>query len=113
MAALPSETSVSRADATATFARWASRLGDGYRRLAAHGINNNRETYRVTYVRMPHAEAATLVAALKALNGVTSVDWTPPDEVTSRKWTVERVGHRWTSSVSKQVTITLKEFFGP
>lgn len=111
MAALPSENEISAVSADVTFDRDEAKNGDGRRRLRSVGLNPVREQYSITYAARTLSEANTLISALKALQGVTAVQWTPPHESTSRDWTVERIQHQNSGMAAWKVSATLVEDF--
>lgn len=55
-------------------------FGDGYEQRATNGINNQNETYDVTFKNRNKVEIDAIVATLTAKKGVTKFNFTLPDE---------------------------------
>ena len=54
----------------------AAAYGDGYSQRAALGINNNPESWTLTFSERDNVEAAAIMAFLDTANGVSSFYWT-------------------------------------
>jgi phage-related protein len=53
--------------------------GDGYEARVADGINNDLQSWSLTFVGKT-ADMTTIVAFFRTEGGVTNFDWTPPNE---------------------------------
>ena len=53
-------------------------FGDGYEQRAADGINNNLQTWDLTFSRRTDTEVEAILAFLNLMAGVTSFGWEPP-----------------------------------
>jgi phage-related protein len=111
MAALPSEDEIEGMSSSVEFDRDIAPNGDGRRRIATRGMDPMRETFNLTYSSRTLADGQTLLAALKALQAKTQVQWTPPHESVSRDWTVEKISYVNVGVAAMTVTIVLEEDF--
>lgn len=65
-----------------------STLGDGYKQLAANGINNETRTVSIKYKNLRPNDYNTVLNFIRALKGVQPVFFTVPGETLSL-WTVD------------------------
>lgn len=83
-----------------------AKFGDGYEQRVADGINNMADTFNLRWENLTKAEFDYLIAFFKARGGTEAFFWTPPGEVSARKfktdgawdWTYEDTGV-WSVSV--------------
>jgi phage-related protein len=69
-----------------------SKFGDGYSQRVADGINNNLQTWQISFTKRSGADVDAIYDFLEARGGVESFEWTPRGEQTPRnfickKWT--------------------------
>lgn len=101
----------SKASGTVTFATLSAKFGDGYEQVAADGINNESQSWPLTFTGL--ADRTTPIRDfLKARNGTQSFFWTPPLGVQGyyrcAEYTLQPMGGRlW------QITATFKQAFQP
>lgn len=57
-----------------------AKFGDGYEQRIANGINPIEETFSVTFNNRPAAEIDDIIGYLASLGGVSSFDFTFPDD---------------------------------
>lgn len=53
-------------------------FGEGYEQRAADGINNNLQTWDITFSKRTDTEIEAILAFLTLAGGVSSFDWLPP-----------------------------------
>lgn len=61
-------------------------FGDGYLQAAGDGINPFKEEWDLSFSNRPKSDIDTITAFVRAKNGAEAFLWTPPDEVTAKKW---------------------------
>jgi len=87
--ALPHPELVSQSSSRArTYRTLRAQFGDGYSQRASDGINDARDTWSVNWENVDSTEYATITAALDAVSGWDILTWTPPNEGTSKNWTI-------------------------
>jgi len=55
-----------------------TQFGDGYAQRAGDGINSNPQTWAITFIDIPPADADAIDTFLGTQAGVTPFDWTTP-----------------------------------
>ena len=65
-------------------------FGDGYSQRAANGINYLDESWEVEWENLDSTEESSLITQLEGAYGVTAIDWIPPDNTVSQKFTIEQ-----------------------
>lgn len=88
-----------------------AQFGNGFQQRAKDGINNKLSGWNVSWDNVTDSEKDTIVAALDATDGVTSLDWTPPDSATSQKFIVAGYNVNPLSGSIFTVSATLEEIF--
>lgn len=87
-----------------------ARFGDGYVHRVVDGIHPTPDKWNLKF-HLTSADRTTMIAFLKANVGVT-IDWTPPEEVTVRKWAVlDGWSQDYVSYNHWEVSFTLEEVF--
>jgi phage-related protein len=62
------------------------KFGDGYEQRTSYGLNTNLQNWDLSFANREEAEANEIDDFLTARGGLESFDWTPPGEVTVRKF---------------------------
>lgn len=62
------------------------RFGDGYAQRIRTGINTNLQAWSLSFQNRDPDEGAAIDAFLLARGGAESFDWTPPGEISTRKF---------------------------
>ena len=87
-----------------------TRFGGNYVHRTIDGIHPTPDKWSLKY-HLKSPDYATMTAFLKTYLGA-SVDWTPPDEVTARKWAVlEGWSSVYVGYDHWEVSFTLEEVF--
>lgn len=85
-------------------------FGDGYSQRIAKGINNQPETWQLTFANRSQADGDAIDAFLEARGGVEPFDWETPEGVTKQfvcsDWSVAVVNGSY-----RTVTATFEEVF--
>jgi len=89
-----------------------AKFGDGYEQRVADGINNDPDSWTISFTQRSGADIQALYDFMKARGGVEAFDWVPRGEVTARKF----VCRKWTRKfdaydVVQSVTFRLEEVF--
>lgn len=81
-----------------------AQYGDGYLQSAPDGINSKIERWNIIWMNVSESEKNTIVAALNAEGTWGVLTWTPFDEVTQRKFRMDRPGYsiRYTLTTAGQ-----------
>lgn len=66
-----------------------AKFGDGYSQRAGDGLNSVDEVVNVVWNQLTEVDAQTIVDFFKARAGFESFDWTPPKELTAKKYIVQ------------------------
>lgn len=111
MVALPRQDALAQAVKRGGFDRRTADLGDGYVRLKRAGLNNERQTFDLTYTILSVADAQAIEDALDATGGVDTIEWTPLGETVQRNFYVESYSSQYVGPVARRVTATLVEKF--
>ncbi|MTD34035.1 phage tail protein [Paludibacterium denitrificans] len=90
-----------------------AQFGDGYDQRVPDGINNNPQSWALTFNNRTNADADAIDAFLSAQNGVTWFWWTPPRvnaaiKVVCEKWDKSEATFNGTT-----VTATFDQKFDP
>ena len=89
-----------------------SKFGDGYEQRIGDGINIRPQEWSLTFANRTNAERDAILAFLRAENGVTSFDWTPPGGAAGKfvcpQWQVSLE-----NAVTSTVTATFRQVFEP
>lgn len=68
----------------------ANKFGDNYEQRVGDGINNDRETWNLSFNVRDDAEASAIMTFFKARGGTEKFTWTPPGgvagEYVCKKW---------------------------
>ena len=78
-------------------------FGDGYEQRLVEGINNTVESFQVSFVNKPKADADDIAAFFEAQAGVTAFDFTYPD-TNSSSTTTAQLSSAPSSSLTLQIT---------
>ncbi len=62
------------------------KFGNGYNQRSKDGINNLVGSWSIAWENVSQADKDTIVAALESTAGVDYINWTAPNESTSRTW---------------------------
>lgn len=89
------------------------KFGDGYEQRLSFGINQNPKQWSLTF-DVSDAEATEIESFLdaRAIDGQ-SFSWTPPDTVTSYKWTCQSWTREMYSIDRSKVNATFIQVFEP
>ena len=95
-----------------------SNLGDGYRQLAANGINNEVRTVSIKYKNLRPSDYKKVMDFVRALKGVTPVYYTVPGEKQQSLWTVDPSFQSQStatasydkSMIIRSITLTLRSY---
>lgn len=74
---------------TETYRVYSSKLGDGVEQSTKAGINNIRQEWNVTFIKMTQTEAINLRSLIRAAAGWDIVYWVPPLETNQLKWKID------------------------
>lgn len=66
-----------------------AQFGDGYSQRIISGLNNARDTWTVVFDNLTIADATTIEDFIRDTNAVDTFDWTPPGEVSPKKFTCD------------------------
>ena len=81
-------------------------FGDGYEQRATLGINNNPQTWDLSFLNRGDTEAEAIDAFLTARGGVESFDWTPYGESAGKY-----VCKEWSKSIDRYNGNTIQATF--
>lgn len=91
-----------------------AQFGDGYEQVAAAGLNNHKRRYRCVYSAITVADAASLLAFVRARGGHEPFLFRPPEETVDIQWRCERFsGPSWVSATHRDMELELIEDFTP
>ena len=90
-------------------------FGDGYLQAAGDGINPFKEEWDLSFTNRPKDDIDTIVEFVEEKNGAEAFLWTPPDEVTAKKWFTTGAinGPNKTGPDSYTVSFTIERTFNP
>lgn len=89
-------------------------FGDGYSQVAGDGINAYNETWQMSFNNRPKADVAAIRAFLDSVSEISPFDWTPPDEVTVKKWRLRgKYSIRDGERDARTISFTIERYFGP
>lgn len=83
----------------------------GYRQRARPGPNSVRRTLSLEWSGMPEAEAADLLAFLRARAGAEAFLYTPPGEAEAVLWTCASWSDVWAGRTARSVSASFVEEF--
>lgn len=87
-------------------------FGDGYGQTALDGINTSMEEWRLSFKDYPEAEIQTLTDFLDARQSNEHFLWTPPGEVTAKKWKqVDEYDVTFPGHGTRSLTVTIKRVY--
>lgn len=88
-----------------------SSFGDGYQQRVGDGINIRPQVWNLKFSVRTNAERDAILAFLRAENGITSFDWTPPGGSAGKYLCSE---WSWTpdNAATNTVIATFRQVFG-
>ena len=95
---------------TSTFRVREAQFGNGYRQVAADGINSEQQSWPLTFSG-DESEVAPIVAFLRRHRGVSPFEWKPPLSPLGL-WTCESFTATPHGSDLYTVTATFEQFYG-
>ena len=95
---------------TSSFRTRTAQFGNGYRQVAADGINNEQQSWPLTFGGSED-EVAPIVAFLRSHRGASAFVWTPPLGEESL-WTCNSFGMTPHGEDLYTVTATFEQYFG-
>lgn len=95
-----------------TFRVRAAQFGDGYRQLAADGINNRTQSWQLSFAGK-EARIAPIKAFLDARKGAERFHWTPPLEQAPRLFTAGGYSVQAQGKGLYTLSVTFTEAFQP
>ncbi len=90
-----------------------AKFGDGYRQVAADGVNHIDRTFEAVWRAVPIADLDTLVAFFRARGAVEAFEFTLPGETAARLWRCERWREQRVSASHANLTATFREAHVP
>lgn len=87
-----------------------SRFGDGYEQRVGDGINIRPQVWSLRWSVRTASERDTILAFLRAENGITPFDWTPPGG-TAGKYVCDSWTYTPENAVSNTITATFRQVF--
>lgn len=106
-------------DADSTYTRQMrdlnSDFGDGYSQIVGDGINPYNEIWSLKFTSRPKADVATIASFLDTKRSAIPFTWTPPDEVTPKRWRMTRDGYRVNDAEAdtRSISFVIERYFGP
>lgn len=88
-----------------------AQYGDGYTQRGANGINNNPESWSLTFDERDDVEASAIMSFLDTANAVSSFYWTNMDGVTNL-YICRTYSRAYEDEDKNQVQATFDQVFG-
>jgi phage-related protein len=88
-----------------------AQFGDAYMQRIGDGINIRPQVWQLKFSVRTNAERDTILAFLRAENGITSFDWTPPGG-TAGKYICKEWNYTPDSAATNTITATFSQVFG-
>ena len=84
-------------------------FGDGYKQTAQDGLNPEEDVWKLSFLLLPIASAATLIEILRASKSSTAsvLAWTPPGGSSEQYWEASAIKIAPAAGVMWKVTCTL------
>lgn len=111
MTALPSIPISYSSRKSVKFNRRRTEMGDGYTERFTRGINNKRMQYSVTWNVQSSTDKDTLETFFNTTEGTGVIDWQPPGEPASLKWSIDGYETEPTQFNSYTITATFIQEF--
>lgn len=110
MAALPFSSEISQSSSgKVDFKVLVNKYGNGYEQRIADGINNNLQTWEVSWEGLGSTDFSTLVQAIEGSRGVSNFTWTPPGAASTKKFVVVSYSISSSSGAIYTVSASLRQ----
>lgn len=88
-----------------------NQFGDGYAQRTRDGINTVVSEWNLTFTSRSITEANAIIAFFDATYGITTIDWTPPQESTMVKVIASDWSSQYESAISRTVNVKFTQVF--
>lgn len=86
-------------------------FGNGYAQRSTDGLNTVRQQWRLTWERIPDAQAEELRLFFEGLAGVSLIEWTPYNQPNELNWTGSDFTSKPVGALISTVNVKLTQEF--